>query len=130
MADSNIDLKSVVLITDSNTDSKRIAYQPLYSSVRSELNEDYVNYYDKHFQFLKPLRLDTEWDSDLRIAPSRFELTTSEPVKVGSVKSVDLGIFRVLVYTPEGVPPTADWLVMLGMHGGMVFLFYDPINLS
>ena len=116
-------------MADSNTDSKRIVHQPLDSSVRLQLDKDYVNYHDEHLQYLEPLGPDTEWDSDLRTAPSIFALTTSEPVKVGSVIPVDLGKFRVLVYTPEGVSPTAGWPVMLGMHGGMVFLFYDPVNL-
>jgi acetyl esterase/lipase len=115
---------------DSNTDSKRIAYQPLHSSVRSTLDPDYVIHHDEHFQFLEPLKRDTVWDSDLRRAPSRFESTSSGPVKVGSVRNVDLGNFHVRVYTPEGVPPTAGWPVMIGAHGGMVFPFYDPVSLS
>lgn len=117
-------------MADSSTDSKRIVYQPLHPSVRSKLDPTYVEYHDEHFQFLETLKPDTEWNSDLRTAPSRFALTSSSPLKVRSVRDVNLGDFDVRVYTPEGVPPTAGWPVLLGIHGGTVFPFYDLVSTS
>lgn len=109
------------------TDSQKIAYQPLHPSVIPWLEEEYVEIHNRSFQYDKP---DIELSSDLRTAPSRFESTTSEPVEVGSVRPFDLGKFGVLVYTPEGVSPTAGWPAMLGAHGGMVFPFYGLVSPS
>ena len=114
-------------MADTYTDSQRIAYQPLHPSVIPLLEEEYVKIHNERLQYLK---LDTEWNSDLRTAPSRFESTTSEPVEVGSIRPFNLGKFHVLVYTPKGDPPTTGWPAMLGIHGGMVILFYDPVSPS
>jgi acetyl esterase/lipase len=112
-------------------DTQRIAYQPLHPSVIPSLDERYVKVHNEIFRFLRPV---TEWNPDLRTAPSKFESTTSEPVDVGSIRPFDLGNepdkYPVLVYTPKGAPPAAGWPALLGMHGGMVFPFYDPMSPS
>jgi hypothetical protein len=103
-----------------DTHSQRIVHQPLHPSVRLKLEKDYVEYHDKYFQYLEPC---TKWNSILRTAPSRFASTSSEPVKVGNVRNVNVGNFEVRIFTPEGFPPTAGWPVLLGYHGGKVFPF-------
>jgi hypothetical protein len=113
-------------MADTYINSQRIAYQPLHPSVIPWLEEEYIKIHNESLQYVKP---DTDWNS-LRAAPSRFESTTSGPVKVGSVRPVEIGKFHVLVYTPEGVPPAAGWPVLLGAHGGMTFPFYDPVSPS
>jgi hypothetical protein len=105
-------------MADSHTKSKRVSYQPLHPSVRWKLEKVYVQYHDTHFQYLKP---DTEWNPGWRIAPSRFALTSSRLMKIGSVIDIDLGKFSIRIYTPDGVQPAAGWPVMLELHGGMGF---------
>jgi acetyl esterase/lipase len=107
-------------MADTYTHSQRIAYQPLHPSVRPKLEKLYRDFHDGHFQYLKP---DTEWNPDLRTAPSRFASTSSGPVKVGHVRDINVGNFQLRIYTPEGVPPTAGWPVLLGYHGGKVLPF-------
>ena len=106
-------------MADPKTEPERIPYQPLHSSVREELEEAYVKYHDAVLRYLKP---DTEWDPGWRTAPSRFASTSSRPVKVGSVRTLNLGELEIQIYTPDGVQPTAGWPAMLWFHGGMSLL--------
>jgi acetyl esterase/lipase len=95
----------------------RPIHQPIHPDVRSLLDPEYVSFHDEYFQYLVPDDQKT-WDGSAREGIKDMPPTGSEPVKVGTIRDLQVGKFEVRVFTPDVERPSRGWPVFLWFHGG------------
>lgn len=91
-------------------------YQPLHPSLRPLLDPEYVAFHENCVQYLVPDE-QMQWD-----ATTRSQLPTlsggSMPLRVGSIRDVQLENCRVRVFVPESSQEVAKYPVLYWLHGG------------
>ena len=98
------------------SDSRKV-YQPIHPDVRDLLDPEYVSFHDQYFQYLIP---DDQkiWDGSARTRSDSIPATEGKQVTVGRIHDLDLGNFKVRVFTPDAQKPKTGWPVFLWFHGG------------
>lgn len=62
------------------------------------------------------------WSLELREAINSSTAGKADPIPVGSVDTLDLGNFSILILTPDGSAPEDGWPVLIYAHsGGLLF---------
>lgn len=97
--------------------SERKIYQPIHPSIRHKLDPQYVEFHDKHLQYIFPYDQEP-WDPSARSRLSPIVLGGMKSVEVGSITDRDLGNFQARFFTPEGASPAGGWPVAFWFHGG------------
>ncbi|KDQ63587.1 hypothetical protein JAAARDRAFT_203007 [Jaapia argillacea MUCL 33604] len=90
-------------------------FQPLHPDVVDRLDPEYVAFHKANLLHVTPTHQRT-WDPSIRNTPT--VPGSSPPLKVGSVKDIDLKHCKARVFTPEGNAPEGGWPVMIYFHGG------------
>jgi len=95
---------------------QRKIWQPLDTSIRAELDPEYVAFHDEFAQFVRPDD-SRPWDPEIRTVP-RLPYTGIGPAPVGSTEDVPVGECAVRVFTPEGENGGGGWPLLVWFHGG------------
>ncbi|KII95688.1 hypothetical protein PLICRDRAFT_97380 [Plicaturopsis crispa FD-325 SS-3] len=90
-------------------------YQPIHPDVRPRLDPEYVAFHEQHLQYIQPSQT-LPWDPSAREAAPMPG--GSEPLKVGSIRDIQLDHCRLRVFTPESMRPAPGWPVCIWFHGG------------
>ncbi|CUA73106.1 hypothetical protein RSOLAG22IIIB_10536 [Rhizoctonia solani] len=81
------------------------------------LDPEYRTFIQSNGPLLPPIHK-LQWSPASRKAINTLEFGSTEPVEVGSTRTIQLGEFSVRVMTPPGEKPSRGWPVLLNMHGG------------
>ena len=92
-----------------------IPQQPIHPSVISKLDPEYLQFHNKHLQYIIPPHT-LPWDPSSRNAPA--VPGSSEPLIVGKTRDYDLPNTKFRSFTPEGAAPSKGWPVLIYFHGG------------
>ena len=93
----------------------RTVFQPIHPDMLPKLLPEYVEFHNANTAF-QPAVHEVPWDPAVRKKPP--VQGGSEPLKVGSVRDVQLSKCAVRVFTPEGTAPANGWPVFIFYHGG------------
>ncbi len=89
--------------------------QPLHPSVISKLDPEYVEFHNKHLQYL-PTYHTVPWNPEFRKGVTVPGSTP--PLEVGKVQDYDLTHTNFRTFTPPGEAPVKGWPLFIFFHGG------------
>lgn len=107
---------STSTMADPTTMSPRPIYQPIHPEVRPKLDPEYVAFHDKYMQYILPDDA-KPWDASPRSNPS-LPPGGSPISEVGKVINVDLELFKIRAFVPQGTHDGRGWPALLWFHGG------------
>ncbi|KAF8328322.1 Alpha/Beta hydrolase protein [Amanita rubescens] len=89
--------------------------QPLHPSVISKLDPEYVEFHNKHLQYL-PIYHTVPWNPEFRNGVTVPGSTP--PLEVGKIQDYDLTHTNFRTFTPPGEAPAKGWPLFIFFHGG------------
>jgi hypothetical protein len=94
--------------------SSRVPLRPLHNSICDKVEPEYRRLHEEQYQYE-----DDAINLAMRVAPSKFQGTSSPVSPVASVRNLDLGRISLRIYEPYRDPPSAVVAGVLYAHGGI-----------